>query len=308
MSNTAIPFPGQGSQYVGMGRKIYSNFSAARRIFEEASDSLHLDISKMCFEGSYEELAKTENTQSAVLTVSVAAFHVMVYQIGIKPVYLAGHSLGEITALVCAESIKFTDALRIVKLRGIYMQEAAPIGSGSMMAINGVDSALVKQVCDTIARRGQRVGVANYNSAFQTVISGHKQAVELVGKALSEKGAKVVPLNVSAPFHSDLMKPAAEKLSAHLSTFSYSELQYPVLSNITASPYTSADVIPSMLTVQMLRPVQWVKCIKFLQMQDIDVFIDTGPGSTLKRLLKRDGKNNTILSFEEDEKVLCELA
>ncbi len=307
MRNAAVLFPGQGSQYVGMGKKIHEHYLAARQVFEEASDSLQLDMRKLCFEESSGELAKTENTQPAVLTVGVAAFRVFMGQTGLEPEYLAGHSLGEITALVCANSIKFADAVKLVRIRGKYMQEATMADFGAMLAVNGIDSCLVKEECDKASKKGDAVVVSNYNSPLQTVISGNRKAVEAAGKALASKGAGLVPLNVSAPFHSPFMKQAAERLHAHLADLSFIKPEYPVVSNITAFPYINESFIPDMLTSQMLRPVQWVKSMKFLQQQGIETFIDIGPNDVLKSLAIKNIENANILSFDKDEETIDRL-
>lgn len=308
MNKVAILFPGQGVQYVGMGKRIYDNYLTARKVFEEASDTLHHDLRKICFEGSSYELAKTESTQPLILTVGVAAFRVLIEHTKIEPEFLAGHSLGEITALVCANNIKFSDAVMLVKLRGKYMQEATPEGLGAMLAVNGIDAAVVKEECDNInVNNNEIVVVSNYNSPYQTVISGYKHSVETVGKLLEREGAQLVRINVSAPFHSFLMKPAAERFYKKLLELSYDRLDYPVVSNITAFPYTNNNFIPDMLASQMIKPVQWTKTMKFLQQQGINIYIDIGPNDVLKNLTKKNVMNVNVFSFDTDEETILEL-
>lgn len=304
MKNISILFPGQGSQYVGMGKKLYESYSIAREVFEEAGDVLNMDIKKLCFEGSREALAKTENTQPAVLTVGVAAFKVLLDETGIKPNCLAGHSLGEISALVGANGIKFSDAVKLVRLRSRYMQEA---GAGLMLAVKGVDAELVKKECSRVSQKDNVAAISNYNSPLQTVVSGNRKAVETVGKLLKEKGAKVMPLNVSTPFHSRLMQPAAEKLKEHLSGLSYNKLKYPVLSNVTAFPYMDENNIPAMLASQIIQPVQWTHSMKFLHQEGIDTIIDIGPNDVLKRLMKENYADIAAFSFDKEEDAVCTL-
>ncbi len=307
MKNIAVLFPGQGSQYKGMGKKLYENYSVAREVFEEAGDVLNSDIKKICFEGGREALAKTENTQPAVLTVGIAAFKVLLNETGVKPKCLAGHSLGEISALVGANGIKFSDAVKLVKLRSEYMQEAVPVSLGLMLAVKGIDAEFVREECSRISQMDNVAVVSNYNSPLQTVVSGNKKAVETVGKRLQEKGARVVPLDVSAPFHSPLMRPAAEKLREHLSSLSYNKLKYPVLSNVTAFPYIDENNIPAMLASQITQPVRWVSSMKFLYQEEIDTVIDIGPNDVLKRLMKENYADIMAFSFDKDKEVIHNL-
>ncbi|GAE86716.1 ACP S-malonyltransferase [Acetivibrio straminisolvens] len=233
MKKIALLFPGQGSQYVGMGKKLYENYSAAREVFDEANEVLGFDLKELCFNGDINELTKTENTQPVILTASVAAFRVYMEKYGVKPAFLAGHSLGEFAALTCAGAISFKDAVRIVRNRGRYMQEAVPQGIGAMAAVSGVDKPVIEETCIKVSDENHLVVVSNHNSKDQIVISGHTSAVNTASEILKKHGARIVPLKVSAPFHSPLMQPAADRLREELKLYSYNEPKWQVISNTT---------------------------------------------------------------------------
>jgi [acyl-carrier-protein] S-malonyltransferase len=283
----AFLFPGQGSQYKGMGKHLYENFSAARECFEEAGDALGMDLKSLCFEGDVKELTKTENTQPALLTCSVATYRVFSNEIAKPPLYFAGHSLGEVSALTCAGGIAFHDAVKIVRKRGELMSRAVSPGLGIMAAILGVDSHLVEEVCEDISSDECFSVVANYNSPLQTVISGHVRTVEKAGVMLEKMGAKVVFLNVSAPFHSPLMKQTVNAFKEELLKYDYCDFRYPVLSNVDATPYFNASAIIDNLLNQLVMPVRWGDTINFLKERGIDMAIELGPGNILTKLTKQ---------------------
>lgn len=298
MKKVAFLFPGQGAQYVGMSKKICEMFPAAEQTFEEANDILGFNLQNLCFDGSMEELTKTENTQPAILTASVAAFRVFMKEIGVLPEYTAGHSLGEISALCCSGAIDFCDALRLVRQRGKFMQEAVPLGIGSMAAVSGIKQNLIEEECKRASDNGKLVVVSNYNSPDQIVISGYAESVKAVETNLKEKGARVIPLKVSAPFHSPLMKPAAEKLNEELKKYSYKDFKWPVLSNVTAKPYGQKENIIDYLTKQIVNPVRWQESMKYLEKQGVNLVVEMGPRTVLKNLMRRNIPGLKALSYD----------
>ncbi len=304
MSKIAFIFPGQGSQYVGMGKSIFENFQIAREVFEEANDSLGFDLKKLCFEGNLDELSKTENTQPAILTTSFSAFKVFMQEVGINPSLCAGHSLGEITALSCSGAIKFSDAVKIVRQRGKFMQEAAAMGMGVMAAISGMDVTLIREECEKASTADDIAVISNYNSPDQTVISGNKNAVNKACENLSSLGAKVIPLNVSAPFHSPIMTSAATKLEEELKKYSFSEMKYAVVSNVDAKPYQNLNEIVDRLKAQMIMPVQWQESIKYLVAQGIETAIEIGPKNVLTKLMAKNAGSIKAYSCEKENEII----
>ncbi len=302
MKKLAFLFPGQGAQYIGMGSKLCDNFSIAGQAFDEANEALGFDLKKLCFQGSLDELTKTENTQPAILTASVAAFRVYMQEVGIKPDYTAGHSLGELSALCCAGSIDFKDAVRLVRQRGSLMQEAVPEGMGSMAAVSGVDKEIIEKECSRVSKDGNIVVVSNYNSLEQIVISGHVKAVNDAGEQLKSLGARVVYLKVSAPFHCPLMQPAADKFREELEKYNFSEMEWPVISNVTAKPYPGKDHIIDYLSQQITNPVKWQSTIEYLQKSGIDKAVEMGPKAVLKNLM-RSNATVTVFSSETTEDI-----
>ena len=290
MKKAAFVFPGQGSQYVGMGKDFFDRSPAARQVFEEANDALGYDIAKLCFQGPEEDLKLTANTQPAILAASVAALRVMQAEREILPVAAAGHSLGEYGALVAAGGLRFADAVRLVHLRGRFMQEAVPVGVGAMAAIMGMSAAEVESLCREAAR-GEVLSPANFNSPGQIAIAGHSTAVQRALGVLSKQaGKKAVLLPVSAPFHSPLMKPAGERLKAELDKAEVGDLHFPVLSNAEADFYPGREKIRELLVKQVDHPVRWEECMQRLLATGADLVLEVGPGKVLTGLMRRISK------------------
>jgi [acyl-carrier-protein] S-malonyltransferase len=286
MKKTAFIFPGQGSQYVGMGRELFENFSVAKKIFEEADDTLHFSISALCFKGPEEALKLTENTQPAVLTTSIAALKVLQAEKGMAPQFTAGHSLGEYSALVASEALGFSQAVKIVRLRGKFMQEAVPVGEGAMAAVLGMEREQVEKLCEEISS-GEVLTPANFNSPGQIVIAGHSKAVERAIERVKQEGKKAVLLPVSAPFHSSLMKPAGERLEKALEEISVSDLKIPVVTNVEAEANTSKDRVKGLLVAQVSSPVRWEESMRKMIEKGIEQVLEIGPGKVLSGLMKR---------------------
>jgi len=297
MSGVVFLFPGQGSQYAGMGRELADSFPVAGRVFEEADRALGFSISQLCFSGPDEALKLTENTQPAILTVSVAAYHVL-EQKGVRPDYVAGHSLGEYSALVAAGALKFLDAVRLVRKRGQYMQEAVPRGEGAMAAILGMRPGQVAEICRK-ATDG-KVMPANLNSPEQTVISGDAAAVKSAVENASAAGAKrAVVLPVSAPFHSELMRPAQERLTEDLRATHFSSLKIPLVTNVDAGVITSGAEAREALIRQVTLPVRWEESIRELIEQGATTFVEVGPGRVLSGLLRQIDRSVHSLNIED---------
>jgi [acyl-carrier-protein] S-malonyltransferase len=285
MSNTAFLFPGQGSQFAGMGKSLAESFPAAKRIFDEADEALGFSLSGLCFEGPDAELKLTENTQPAILTVSVAANAVLAEE-GFRPDYVAGHSLGEYSALVAAGSLKFSDAVKIVRNRGRYMQEAVPAGTGAMAAILKLPEGKLDSIL-TEAAKGEVVSAANLNSPDQIVIAGHAGAVQRAMDLAKAAGAKrVVPLPVSAPFHCALMQPAQDRLRTDLDGATFADLSVPLVNNWQAAEIRTGAEAREGLYQQVPNPVRWTETVRYLGAQGVDRFIEVGPGTVLVGLVR----------------------
>ena len=298
----ALVFPGQGSQYPGMGREVSDKFSTARRAFEEADAALDFPISRLCFEGPEEKLKLTENTQPAILTASIALFRIFEEK-GIRPDFVAGHSLGEYSALVAAGALKLGEAAVLVRRRGRYMQEAVPVGVGAMAALLGLDLPAVQAVCERAAQ-GQVVSPANLNSPGQIVIAGNREAVERAVPLAKEAGAKrAILLQVSAPFHCALMKPAEERLSVDLDQTSFCDLQYPLITNVDAQAISTAAEARTALKRQVSRPVRWEESVRRLLDEGVQTFVEVGPGKVLLGLIKSIEKSVTMLNVEDEKSV-----
>ena len=288
MVKIAFIFPGQGSQSVGMGKDFYDNFKIAREVFEEANDSLGLDIKKICFEDPNGEIGLTINTQPAILTTSIAALSVLNQETEIRPSFVAGHSLGEFTSLVAADSLSFSDAVKLVRQRGKFMQEAVPVGMGTMAAILGMQEVDVEKICADIAEEGNVVSPANYNSPEQTVISGETEGVQKAIQVATEKGAKrAIVLDVSAPFHCVLMKPAMDRLAVELDEVPFKDIQIPLITNVEADVNRSKGKVRELLTQQVCSPVRWVQSMRRMIKEDVGLFIEVGPGKALSGLLRK---------------------
>ncbi len=299
MKKTAFVFPGQGSQYVGMGKTFYDGYETARKTFEEASEALGHDIGKLCFEGPSEALDRTENTQPALLTASIAAYRVLKETSAINPSCMAGHSLGEYTALVASGALDFPTAVRLVKMRGRFMQESVPPGTGKMCAILGLDIDAVETICESATMGTASVVPANINSPAQIVISGNAAAVDMAANLAKERGArKVVELQVSAPSHSPLMISAAERLGAELASVAFNTTAVPVYTNAEVQPAGTADSIREILIRQLTSPVQWVGIVQKMKKEGVECIVEVGPGKVLTGLNKRIDKDIVSVSFD----------
>ncbi|HLA09798.1 MAG TPA: ACP S-malonyltransferase [Pyrinomonadaceae bacterium] len=296
----AYIFPGQGSQYPGMGKSLADEFSAAREVFEEADKALGFSIAKLCYEGPGEELQLTENTQPAILAVSIAALRSL-QSAGIKnPAFVAGHSLGEYSANVAAGSIAFADASKVVKQRGRYMQEAVPVGTGAMAAVIGADLIEIERICRE-ASRDEVCAPANINAPNQVVIAGNSTAVDRAAEMLQGIARKVVKLNVSAPFHCQLMMPAQARLAQDLDRVGFRDLQFPVITNVDAAPVRSGDQTRAALIRQVSSPVRWLESMQVLLQQGVDVFVEIGPGKVLSGLMRQISRTVKCLNVEDAE-------
>jgi len=284
----AFVFPGQGSQTIGMGSDFYNEFPIARQTFEEASDTLKFDLTKLCFEGELEELSLTANAQPALLTTSIAALRVLEQETDLSPSFVAGHSLGEYSAIVSSGAIEFKDAVYTVRKRGEFMQSAVPVGIGSMAAVMGLSKEQIVKICEDNSDDKNVVSPANFNSPQQVVISGHKTAVEKVSSILKEEGAKrVVPLTVSAPFHCSLMNKAAEELKEVLESINISKIKVPVVTNVYAEANSDHNAITDLFYKQVVMPVRWFESVEYMKNQNINRFIEIGPGNVLTGLIRR---------------------
>jgi [acyl-carrier-protein] S-malonyltransferase len=298
MGKLAFLFPGQASQYPGMGRDLAEKFPEARAVFDEADAALGFSLSQLCFEGSEEALRQTENTQPAILTVSTAAFRALESR-GVKPDFAAGHSLGEYSALVAAGALDFSEAVKIVRERGRYMQDAVPAGVGAMAAILGLAPAEVAEICKKAADH-EVVSPANLNAPEQTVISGHASAVKRAVELASQEGAKrAVILAVSAPFHCALMLPAQQRLEPDLRAAKFSDLRFPVVTNVDADPETMGNEARDALIRQVSQPVRWLDSMHEMIEAGVTVFVEAGPGKVLSGLMRQIDRSVRAFNVED---------
>ncbi|MGI9295656.1 MAG: ACP S-malonyltransferase [Pseudomonadales bacterium] len=296
----AFLFPGQGSQNVGMLADAADNFPLVKDTFAEASTALGYDLWQLASEGPQQQQNLTEKTQPLLLTASVALWRVWCQLSEIRPALMAGHSLGEFTALACAESLRFTDAVRLVQQRGNFMQTAVPVGEGAMAAIIGLEDAAINEICASLSCDGQVVAAVNYNSPGQVVIAGHAQAVEQANEKLKAAGAKrALPLPVSAPFHTSLMQPAGVQLQDLLSSVEIATPKFPIIQNVTAQAEQNAEQIRQLLVQQISSPVQWVACVKTMQDAGITQLVECGPGKVLSGLNRRIDKSLQSFNLEQ---------
>jgi len=296
----AYIFPGQGSQNPGMGKDLADKFPAARQVFEEADDALGFALSDLCFNGPAEQLQLTENTQPAILTTSVAALRALESEGFPKPDYVAGHSLGEYSALVAAGALSLADAVRTVRKRGQYMQEAVPVGAGAMAAILGADVETVAAACAEAAE-GEVCSAANINSPNQIVIAGAAAAIDRAIEIVKARGAKrAVKLNVSAPFHCAMMMPAQERLALDLNELEFKDLATPLVTNVDATPINKGAEARDALVRQVSQPVRWLESVEFLATQGVQTFIELGPGKVLSGLLRQINRELRSLNVEDD--------
>jgi [acyl-carrier-protein] S-malonyltransferase len=297
----AYIFPGQGSQYAGMGSDLVEKYPASRQVFEEADDALGFSISELCFSGTAEELQLTENTQPAILTTSIAVLRAAEAEGLPAPDYVAGHSLGEYSALVAAGALSLADAVRVVRLRGRFMQEAVPLGTGAMAAVMGADLETVTMACEE-AQAGEICAPANINSMNQIVIAGHAAAIDRAIALLKERwGKRALKLNVSAPFHSALMKPAEVRLAAELEKLEFHDLRLPLVTNVDASVITRGEDARASLVRQVSSPVRWLESVQLLMKENVQTFVEVGPGKVLCGLVRQIERTVNCLNVGDAE-------
>lgn len=297
-SDMAFVFPGQGSQQVGMLEEHAQKWPLIQQTFAQASEVLGYDLWDLVQQGPQDQLNLTENSQPALLAASVALWRVVQSERAVQPGFMAGHSLGEWSALVCAGVIEFADAVRLVQLRGRYMQEAVPVGQGTMAAIIGLDDEVIAEACRQAAEQ-EVVTAVNFNSPGQVVIAGHVAAVERAMALCKSEGAKrALPLSVSAPFHTSLMKPAAERLAAHIDAIEFKSPLVPVIHNVHGSAERDPGVIKSLMVEQIYAPVQWVDCVNTLVANEVTQVVECGPGKVLGGLVKRIARQLTCYATD----------
>lgn len=289
-------FPGQGSQHPGMGRFLFDEFSVAKRVFEEASDVLHQDFKKLCFDGAESDLALTENTQPCLVLVSTVTFEVLHSEFGFTPSVGAGHSVGEYSAVVAARALKFADAMRAVRKRGQAMQEAVPIGKGGMSAVMGLEPSQVFDLCDWAEKQTglQPVQPANINAPGQIVISGNKQLLDWIAANFKPEAVrgdvgrvKFIPLKVSAPFHCSMMKPAEEVMTDVLRSVTFESAHFPIVQNVTAEAVTDGSILRENLIRQVSAPVRWIECVQTTAKMGATKTVEVGSGKVLSGLVKK---------------------
>jgi [acyl-carrier-protein] S-malonyltransferase len=294
----SLLLPGQGSQFAGMAKSLLGDFPYVKRYFEEANELLGFDIMNLCLNGPEEELNLTVNAQPAILLNSFCAFQILRLEYDFKPFIMAGHSLGEISALCCSGAIAFADAIRIVQKRGLLMQEASAVGAGAMIAINGLSFLEVEAVIAASNLQKSAV-ISNVNSESQIVVSGEREAVTFIGSEAKGLGALIIPLKVSAPFHSPMMRPAAIAFEKELNCYHYSKLIFPVISNVTCKPYRSENEIVPLLVDQITSPVNWMKISTYMGMTGVEATLELPPGKTLTKLSTTKGDKLSHFTFDQ---------
>lgn len=303
MGKIAFVFPGQGAQKVGMAKDVYDALPQAAELFKTADEVLGFSISELAFEGPEEQLKQTANTQPALLTASIALFEALKSK-NITPDYVAGHSLGEYSALVAANALDFDQAVAIVRARGQYMEQAVPSGQGAMAAVLGAEREPLAALCAEISATGHAVELANVNCPGQIVVSGSVEGVNAVAARVKEIGGKrAIMLEVSGPFHSSLMKSAADQLSERLETVSFHDATVPVVANVTAKTVTQGSDIQALLVEQVYSPVLWEDSVRFLIHEGVDTFIEIGPGNVLTGLIKKIDKNVRLINISSLESI-----
>lgn len=303
MGKIAFVFPGQGAQKVGMAKDVYDALPQAAQLFKTADEVLGFSISELAFEGPEEQLKQTANTQPALLTASIALFEALKSK-NITPDYVAGHSLGEYSALVAANALDFEQAVAIVRARGQYMEQAVPAGQGAMAAVLGAEREPLAALCAEISATGQAVELANVNCPGQIVVSGSVEGVNAVSARVKEIGGKrAIMLEVSGPFHSSLMKSAADQLSERLEAVSFRDATVPVVANVTAKTVTQGSDIQALLVEQVHSPVLWEDSVRFLIHEGVDTFIEIGPGNVLTGLIKKIDKNVRLINISSLESI-----
>ncbi|WP_342440034.1 ACP S-malonyltransferase [Paenibacillus sp. FSL L8-0436] len=303
MGKIAFVFPGQGAQAVGMGKDVYDALPDSRAVFEKGDEVLGFPLSKLVFEGPDSELKQTVNTQPALVTTSVAYLEAL-NKHGLKPDYVAGHSLGEYSALVASGVLSYEDAVSLVRLRGRFMEEAVPGGQGAMAAVLGAEREALAELCNNISAEGNPVELANVNCPGQIVVSGSLEGVNAVVQRVKEAGGKrAIPLEVSGPFHSSLMKEAAERLAAELKGITFNAPSVPVIANVTASPVTDPEEIRGLLVRQVFSPVLWQDSVEWLIAAGVDTFVEIGSGSVLAGLIRKIDKNVKVINLNSLESI-----
>ncbi|MFB6363919.1 ACP S-malonyltransferase [Paenibacillus elgii] len=304
MGKIAFVFPGQGAQAVGMGKDVYEADAAARSIFESADKALGFPLSRIVFDGPEEELKLTANTQPALLTTSIAYLELFCARHGLQPDYAAGHSLGEYSALVAAGVLSFEDAVRTVRARGEFMEQAVPSGQGAMAAVLGAEREALRQLCSDVSGQGTVVELANLNCLGQIVVSGSKEGVQAIAERGKEAGAKrVIPLEVSGPFHSSLMKPASDRLGGVLGSVEMKAAAVPVVANVTALPVQEPAEIKQLLIDQVHSSVLWEDSVAWLLGQGVDTFVEIGSGTVLAGLIKKIDRSVKVYSINSLEAI-----
>ena len=300
----ALLFPGQGSQYIGMCKQLFNDYKIVQDIYEEASQALNSDLRKLCFEGTLEEITKTEVAQPTILTASYAMYQVYKEQLGLDPAFMAGHSLGEYSALTCSGAISLYDAVKLVQSRGNIINEAAKRGNYTMAAVMDIDEDIIQKECAKASVDDAFVAIANYNTQNQRVISGHRQAVENVSHVLKEMGARVIELNTRLPFHSVLLEQASVNFKEELDKYCIVNPLYQVISNVTALPYNNSEEIKKLLPIHISKSVKWKDSIDYMIQQNVTMFLEMGPGNKMRNMIGNnwEGVSSYTLDLSKDIK------